>query len=98
MSKDADRNRKIKVLEEEKWLAQFNLDFEKYKKKVKEAAKNRKIDISKIKFPDNYCVQEDNNTFLIVGIIMIVFAFAMTIMIGTEDYRNSSELAPNIKS
>jgi hypothetical protein len=84
-----DRNKDIQLTQEEidrkKQNALFNLDFEEYKKQVK---KQLKIDntpekylekIKNLRFPDDVCQNQKDNTYLIIGIILIVFAFILMI-------------------
>ena len=67
-------------IEQRKKNALFNLDFEEYKKQIKKAYKEEKVDYENIKYLDNYCKQEVDNTYLIIGIIMIVFAIVLMII------------------
>ena len=61
--------------------ALFNLDFEDYKKNVKEANKNKTIDLSNMKFNDNYCenLHNDSNPYLFTGILLIILAIIILI-------------------
>ncbi len=64
--------------EQKKMNALLNLDFEDYKKQVKEDRVERdEIDYSKLEFVDNYCKPKDDNTFLIIGIVLIIFAILL---------------------
>jgi hypothetical protein len=72
-------------IERKKQNALFNLDFEEYKKQVK---KQMQIDntpeqylekIQNLKFPDDGCVNDVDYTYLIVGIVLIIFAFILLI-------------------
>ena len=67
-------------IERKKRNALFNLDFEEYKKQVKKTMKEEKIDYEKIKYLDNYCIPSVDNTYLIIGIILIVFAIILMII------------------
>ena len=84
-----DRNKDRQLTQEEidrkKQNALFNLDFEEYKKQVK---KQLKIDntpekylekIKNLRFPDDVCQNQKENIYLIIGIILIVFAFILMI-------------------
>jgi hypothetical protein len=64
--------------EQKKMNALLNLDFEDYKKQVKQDRMERdEIDYSKIEFADNYCKTKENNTFFIIGIVLIAFAILL---------------------
>lgn len=65
--------------ERRKQNALFNLDFEEYKNQVKKDRKEEVIDYEKIKYLDNYCIPKEDYTFLIVGIVMILFAIVLMI-------------------
>jgi hypothetical protein len=67
--------------EQKKMNALLNLDFEDYKKQVKkDRIEQDRVDYSKIKFADNYCKPTQNNTFLIIGIVLIIFAIALILL------------------
>jgi len=66
--------------EKKKWNALFNLDFDEYKKQVKKEYHEQQVDYSKIKYLDNYCIPRVDNTYLIVGIVLIVFAIILMII------------------
>jgi hypothetical protein len=66
--------------EQKKQNALFNLDFEEYKKQVKQNYIEEQVDFERIKYLDNYCKPTVDNTFLIIGIIMISFAFILIFM------------------
>ena len=68
-------------IDRKKQNALFNLDFEEYKKQVKKNMKSEVVDYEKIKYLDNYCKPQVDNTYLIVGIVMIVFAVILMIII-----------------
>lgn len=67
--------------EENKMNALFNLNFEDYKKEVKrDRIKQDVVDYSKLKFIDNYCIPTQDNTFLIIGIVLIVFSIILMLL------------------
>jgi hypothetical protein len=66
-------------IDRKKQNALFNLDFEEYKKQVKKERKEEVVDYEKIKYLDNYCKPTEDYTFLIVGIVMILFAIILMI-------------------
>ena len=64
--------------EQKKMNALLNLDFEDYKKQVKKDRVERdEIDYSKLEFVDKYCKSGENNTFLIIGVVLIAFAIIL---------------------
>ena len=77
-----DNNKQDLTQEEQKKMnALLNLDFEDYKKQVKkDRIEQDRVDYSKIKFADNYCKPTQNNTFLIIGIVLIIFAIALILL------------------
>lgn len=68
------------AIERRKQNALFNLDFEEYKKQVKKNMKEEVVDYEKIKYLDNYCKPQVDNTYLIIGIILIVFAIILMVI------------------
>jgi hypothetical protein len=87
MNSDNNKNKQPtqEEIDKKKQNALFNLDFEEYKKQVK---KQLKIDntpekylekIKNLRFPDDVCQNQKDNTYLIIGIILIVFAFILMI-------------------
>lgn len=69
------------AIERRKQNALFNLDFEEYKKQVKKNMKDEVVDYEKIKYLDNYCKPRVDNTYLIIGIILIVFAIILMVIV-----------------
>lgn len=65
--------------ERRKKNALFNLDFEEYKKQVKKDRIEEVVDYDKIRYLDNYCIPTVDYTFLIVGIVIILFAIILMI-------------------
>ena len=87
MNLDNNKNKQLtqEEIDRKKQNALFNLDFEEYKKQVK---KQLKLDntpekylekIKNLRFPDDVCQNQKDNTYLIIGIILIVFAFILMI-------------------
>ncbi len=67
--------------EQKKMNALLNLDFEDYKQQVKrDRAERDEIDYSKLQFVDNYCKPKQDNTFLIIGIVLITFAIILMLL------------------
>ena len=85
LDKNKDKQLTQEEIDKKKQNALFNLDFEEYKKQVK---KQLKIDntaekylekIKNLRFPDDMCQNQKDNTYLLIGIILIVFAFILMI-------------------
>jgi hypothetical protein len=77
-------NKPDELISEEERLKQnalFNLDFEEYKKQVKKEMKEEVVDYSKIKYLDNYCKEPETNSYLYIGISMIVFAIILMLLL-----------------
>ena len=71
----------LTVDEQRKLNALLNLDFEDYKKEIKLYNLERdEIDYSKLEYNDNYCKPSQNNTFLIIGIVLIIFAITLMLL------------------
>jgi hypothetical protein len=69
--------------EQKKLNALLNLDFEDYKKEIKLYNIERdEIDYSKLEFVDdsNKCKSTENNSFLIIGIFLIIFAVILMLL------------------
>ena len=69
--------------EQKKLNALLNLDFEDYKKEIKLYNIERdEIDYSKLEFADNNnnCKSTENNSFLIIGIFLIIFAVILMLL------------------
>ncbi len=67
--------------EQKKMNALLNLDFEDYKKEIKLYNLERdEIDYSKLEYNDSYCKPTQNNTFLIIGVVLIIFAIALILL------------------
>ena len=71
----------LTIDEQKKMNALLNLDFEDYKQQVKrDRAERDEIDYSKLQFVDNYCKPKQDNTFLIIGIVLITFAIILMLL------------------
>lgn len=82
-----DKNKQLtqEEIDRKKQNALFNLDFEEYKKQVK---KQFKIDnslekylekVKNLRYPDDNCDNKKDNIYLIIGIVLIIFAFILMI-------------------
>jgi hypothetical protein len=76
-----DNTQNLTEQEQKKMNALFNLDFDDYKKQVKkDRIESDKVDYSKLQFIDNYCIPKQDNTFLIIGIVLIVFSIILMLL------------------
>lgn len=66
--------------ERKKQNALFNLDFENYKREVKKTKKTDFVDYRNLQYLDNYCKPKHENTFFIIGVVLIVFAIVLMLL------------------
>ena len=67
----------LRMDENKKQNALFNLKFEDYKIGVKEQLLKKANLLDNIVYNDPYCKEPENNTYLFIGIVLIVFAILL---------------------
>lgn len=76
-------NKRTDEIEKRKQNALFNLNFDEYKKEVKNKFKidntpqNYLEKIQNLEFSDSKCKKHHDNTFLTIGVMMIIFAIIL---------------------
>jgi len=87
MDLNNNQNTNSTEIDRKKQNALFNLDFEDYKKQVREQMKMDNTPekylekIKNLNFNDTYCKNKTTNIYLIIGIVLIIFSFILMIFI-----------------